>query len=335
MILTGDLHLREESAGVIFDEVLPGIYQIAQDRQERHIVILGDVWHVRYQVPVLLLNRLADTFRIWTYGGFDVVLLAGNHDQVDVHGHNALEVLTEIDGVEVITEPCWMNGFVWVPYRKDPLDLIRILGELSAVTPASPILHAFMHAGVTGAMQNDSVYDSEGVPLEALASWSSVVCGHYHKPQDIGNVRYLGSPWQTRADEAGQEKGVWIAPDDSEAFCLESMEFLPQRWGPRYHNIVLDQDAQLDVSGIDKRDIVRVKTAEGVDPVAAGKILVQAGIEHHTVTPTVEAPQERLDVVQGSPLEDYVRSYLELKLGGSVQAWEMFEQIKARSGGVQ
>jgi len=335
MLLTADLHLREESADVIFGEVLPGILDIALQRGETLIVIDGDLLHVRYQVAVLLYNRLAEALKGWAESGIEIILLPGNHDQVDLAGHNALEVLDEIEGVTVVTEPCWLKGFAWVPYRKDPTELVRILLDLLAREDSQAYSNVFMHAGVTGALQNDSIYDSDGVPLGALVPWNTVVCGHYHKPQTIGNVRYLGSPWQTRADEAGQEKGVWIAPDDPEAFCLEAMEFLPQRWGPCYHNIVLGQDAQLDVSGIDKRDIVRVKTAEGVDPATVGKVLAQAGIERHTVTPTVEAPQERLDVVQGSPLEDYVQSYLKLKLYGSEPAWEMFEQIKARSGGVQ
>lgn len=336
MLLTGDIHLREESADVVFGEVLPGIYQEALARGEKWIVIAGDLLHVRYQVPVLIYNRLAEVLKLWTAEGLVIVLVPGNHDQVDLAGRNALEVLAEIPGVTVLTEPCWWGGVAWMPYRKGPEEIVRALLALLASKPgdSSPVL--FMHAGVTGAVMNEgaSIYDDEGVPLESLTPWTAVVCGHYHKPQRLGNVRYLGSPWQTAADEAGQEKGIWLAPDDFGRFTLDSMEFLPQQWGPRYHNLEIKDGGVLDFAQFDKRDIVRVKTAAGVDPEAVGKALVQAGIEHHTVTPTVESPQERLEVAQGSPLTSYAQAYMELKLGPSEEAWEMFEQIVARAEGV-
>ena len=65
MIIFSDLHLREDSAKVCFEEVLPGVLNAAIERGDNVIACLGDVFHFRYTVSVKLLNGLRDELRRW------------------------------------------------------------------------------------------------------------------------------------------------------------------------------------------------------------------------------------------------------------------------------
>lgn len=329
MLLTADLHLREESADVVLREVIPGILDLATRYDENTVAILGDLWHLRYRVPVSLLNAVAETFEAW---GLNVVLLPGNHDQVDVYGRNAMEVLGALPNVEVFSEPTVNASGAFLPYRKDPGLMVELSQKLLAQA-AVKILYT--HAGVRGAAQNGSIYDADGIPLEALVGWDLVVTGHYHRHQRLGNVVYLGSPWETRADEAGDPKGVWRVPDFT-TYTFEQMERIETRWGPKHYRFELGQGETLDLSQVGARDIVRVATAAGVDVEAVGAALVKAGVKQHTVTPEVAINQARLEVAPESPMDAYAQAYAEIKSGDLALEGivDVFKEIKAKVGGV-
>ncbi len=312
MLVTADLHLREESAEVVLGEVLPGLFDLARELDQNMVAILGDLWHLRHQVSVGLLNAVRDQFKRC---GVKVLLLPGNHDQVDVHGRNALEVLGDLFNVEVFTEPTMNQWGAWMPYRKDPAEMVAyIQNMLEDLDREGWPRVLYLHGGIRGATMNSHIFDDVGIPLEVLEPWEVVVCGHYHRAQEIGKVRYVGSPWQTRADEAGQEKGVWLVPD-RQPYKPDGMKFLPQTWGPRHHLIELTEGAALNLEDIRPQDIVRVKTAAGVDVAAVGAELAKAGIARHTVTPEVEAAQARLEVSPDAGMGAYARAYAELQHG--------------------
>lgn len=309
MIITADLHLREESADTVLREVLPGIFQACLDSNDRDVAILGDLLHFRYKIDARIQNAVKDELKRWVMAGIKVRILPGNHDQYEVSGRNALELFAEIPGVAVYSVPTWDADGLWIPYRKDPAAVRAALA-----TPVDPGLlmegHAlFMHHGIKGAWMNDNVQDREGLELAELQTekWQSILCGHYHKHQKVGaNLWYIGSPWQTSPHEAGQAKGfvVWNG----------TVPVLVERqWGPRFHRFELQAGQSLDLRGVHPRDEVRIKTVgPGAEAAAAvvGKQLVEAGLTRHVVTPDVAPMQARLAVPAGATLEHYAQAYV-------------------------
>ena len=306
MIVIADLHLKEESAEVILREVLPGIFQACIARNEREVAILGDVLHFRYKVDARLQNSLKDEFKRWADAGIQVRVLPGNHDQYDVTGRNALELFNEMPNVHVYTEPTWTSEGCWIPYRKNPEDILKALAQPKPSLGGNTL---FMHHGVKGAWMNDNVQDAEGVLLDNLepAKWDAILCGHYHRHQQLGDrFWYIGSPWQTTANEAGQPKGYVV-------YTGKAVGFVPMAWGPRFHRFELQAGQSLDLRGVHARDEVRVKTVgPGAEAAAAvlGKQLVEAGLTRHVVTPDVEPVQARLAVPAGATLEHYAKAYV-------------------------
>jgi hypothetical protein len=307
MIVFADVHLREESVDVVLNEVLPGIYQECLERQDFQVACLGDLFHFRYKVDARVQNGVKDEFERWAAAGIQLRILPGNHDQYDVSGRNVLELFDHIPGVRVYSTPTWDGDGLWVPYRKAPSEMVAALATPYPFSTGERSV-LWLHHGVRGAVMNDTVVDAEGIPIESFGGrWQAILCGHYHKHQRVGDrLWYIGSPWQTNVQEAGQPKGVctWLGGQ---------LQFVPKNWGPRIHTFTVGPGQALELVGVAARDEVRVKTV-GPDAEQAaervGAMLAQAGIARHTVTPEVAKMEARLAVSENATLLEYAHAYV-------------------------
>jgi len=200
MILFSDLHLKPESADTCFS-VLDAVCSLSVATGDPVVGFLGDFWHVRYAVPVDLLNRVHREFVRWKQEGITLHLLPGNHDMIDVAGEHAMEVFEGL--ATVYTHPTENGHGLWLPYRKDIVPLL-------AAVKSSTARYAFCHHGLIGAEMNSGIRAgaADGVPPDAFQKFEQAFFGHWHRHQTIGKCTYVGSPWQTTMGEAGQTKGV-------------------------------------------------------------------------------------------------------------------------------
>ena len=239
MIIFSDLHLRERSEFVCF-EILDEIEMLAQSDPDGRVVCCGDFWHIRYQLSVRLLNRVAQMLQRWSEKEILLDIVPGNHDQVDVNGRNALEVFEGFAGVCVWSEPGVEDSgdFGYVPYRKDPQ---QQKAELDAVVEAvndGAIICG--HGGVHGAVMNNGRKNADdGLERDEVSSLPGgirLVLGHYHKPQVGPYYQYVGSPYQTNYGEAGNEELGYLQLVGSELRRIESEVAAPQhyilKWDP-------------------------------------------------------------------------------------------------------
>ena len=307
MITIADLHLREESEDVIFNEVFPGIRAALKDDPDKVLAILGDVWHIRYRVNVRLQNRVTDFFEtLALVDGAWTVLLPGNHDQINVEGENALEIFSRVQNVLVYTEPMWNNHGLWIPYRKNPEDIAKALTipRPKNIPNSPPIL--WMHHGIQGLKMNNNRVDDEGLPISMFQNFEHVYCGHYHGPQTLKNVTYIGSPYQTRADEAGQVKRYGIWHRDSRIMNYKNVE-----WGKKYHHIRVTPDSPLVMaSDVKLDDEFRIQVTDGVDAEELGRIITDQGFKNVVITQEQAAAEARLDVAPQGTLTDYAQAYV-------------------------
>jgi len=304
VIVFSDLHLSEDSAEVVFQKVLPGILEAAKDDADRIIACLGDFWHVRYKVPVILQNQVVEWLRALKRERLQLYLLPGNHDQINGAGENALEVFADLDHVTVITEPTWNCFGLWVPYRKERSDVEKALAIPVPAWIVPPIL--WMHHGVKGAEMAPGVFGEIGLEPSQFQSWKLVFCGHYHKRQQLGNIVYVGSPYQVTANEAGQPKGYgrWN-PLTEQFFWIDTV------WGQRYHNLNLAevnardfQQAGVAMPG----DEVRLRGVNAREAEELIKGFTAAGV-HCVAEVTLPKAEERLDVGSSPTLATYAEAY--------------------------
>ena len=292
MILFSDLHLKAESEQTC-RQVLDGVFTLALSTG-KVVGFLGDFWHVRYAVPLHLLNMVRDTFHLWSKAGVKLYMLPGNHDQFDVNGRNALEVFADIPNVRVFSEPThdWATG-TWLPYRKDPRVLLEWL-KANPVPEGAPFV-AYLHHGIQGAFMNSGMQAGaqDGLRPEDLP-FPRVYCGHWHRHQQVAQCVYVGSQWQTRADEAGQQKGVLRINGPH-------WEFIPLGLGARFH--AFQTFSEQEVKAVRPGDTVRVPAGTGQKAIEALKALGADVL----VAPEIKAITQRL--TQGT-LRDQAQQYV-------------------------
>lgn len=296
MIIFSDLHLNEKTADVVFNEVLPGLKEACLDNSGHSLVCLGDFYHLRYKIDVEIQNKVLDYFNDLKVNGIDVVLLVGNHDQANEKGDHALRPFSELSNVTVIDEPCIYKTCVWLPYRKDKQILIDFLDSVHI----NRIV--FIHHGIQGFEKSNSIIDSDGI-IYPFQKFHKIICGHYHKRQNLGNIYYVGSPYQINAGESGQEKGYMSYIN------VDYPEYITTNWGPKYYNFGEVQKGS-SIQGVNKGDVIRVKAPEGVDLEKFRKsIKVPEGVSF-IVEHSNNQHTNRLNVNSNS-FDDYVTAYLD------------------------
>ena len=231
-IVFSDLHVSRQTCSVCLD-VLKFVKAEAEKRRAG-VIFLGDFWHARGQLPVEPLNAVLDVFSSWDH---PTVMIAGNHDQVNLGGTvHALEPIAKAaDSVSVFSEPTVWKNALWLPYRrrKDELEeaLSMYKDEVKAI---------FAHVDVVGADFNEAFQSSEGIqpslfPLE-IPTWT----GHYHKPHTIRgtNINYVGSPYQLSFGESNQAKYLNVL--DSSTW--ERVDKIRIDIGPRHFILDAEKD---------------------------------------------------------------------------------------------
>lgn len=300
MIIFSDLHLCEKTADTCFNEVLPGLFEAAKTDKDKKLVCLGDFYHIRYKVDVVIQNRVFEYFSLLGDHGIDVWLLPGNHDQINEQGENALTPFNALLNVSVFDEICETSIGTFIPYRKNKEEIVEYLKNC----PLSDKKPLFMHEDIIGFEYGNGIVSDKGIPfsfVNSLHKW--IITGHYHKRQIKGHVHYVGSPYQIDAGEAGQEKGYVIYyPDET------TLHWVDTDWGPKHYNF---GEVQKGTTIYAKQgDVVRVKAPKGEDLESFRKSLnipegVSCVVEH-----TIEENSKRLGVV-GNSLEEYAKAYVD------------------------
>lgn len=297
MILFSDLHLKPESADTCF-EVLDAVLSFAKANGETTIAFLGDFWHVRYSVPVELLNKVDAELDRWLKEGIEeIILLPGNHDQVDVNGQNALKIL-ERKKVFVHEEPVEDGHGLWLPYRRDGM----VLANLAAKSKAK---FCFTHHGLVGAQMNNHIKagDADGINPTAFQNFTWAFFGHWHRHQILGNCVYVGSPWQTKADELGQTKG-FIQLDEKAA----QWRFIPLNVGKKY----LRATSTIGTMDAKPGDVVRLPHDV---PKQFVQELLKGGIEVRVDPPPFVPTSARHGLDKDTPFRAYAEKYVEANHG--------------------
>lgn len=324
MLLFSDLHLKPETASIC----IPVLYRLLEEAErlkESTIAFLGDFWHLRYSVPVSLVNAVSE----WLYEArsrsLRVVFLPGNHDQVDELGSNALAVFASHAHVDVYSSPTCDKFGMWLPYRKpehvpDALQALR--AQRSDATPNV----LFAHLPILGALMNNLRRDDTGLDPKVFGPLDAGFFGHYHKQQSFGGLHYVGSPWQTRADEYGQPKG--FATWSGGVFTRHD-----RVWGPRFHRFDVSTSVDALRAAYDAGQVGVDDAVSVVGPVSRREETLALLPEDVTVSwrdSEEELATPRLALAEHSSLDEYVAAYVdqEKASGADESLWAIYAEIQ-------
>lgn len=280
----GDVHLR----GSDFEEklsIMESMFETFRTEGVDHIFCTGDLFDsghvgdskISWDTIVYCMLSLFDN-------QIPITICEGNHDYWNPKGLGPLRVLEVLDNVTVVSRNFrsfdlssdvkvvvlpWVDSLRWSKHNLE--NYRKFLEKKPFEICESRILIA--HLELNGSRgDNDRILNSDG-----LNSWSKdgidqlgfdkVFLGHYHKPQEFGNIEYVGSILQNNFGERDNKTRYLIYDTESKTI----KEFLT--FGSFYYKHVADElitlpkgrqliDAHVRVYGADSLE--KIKEAEAL-----------------------------------------------------------------------
>ncbi|KAL1503956.1 hypothetical protein AB1Y20_010374 [Prymnesium parvum] len=236
-VVFSDLHVREDTLPACL-AILSQAAAAARERQAG-VAFLGDFWHSGATLSTRQLNQVLAALLSWG-DGIPLVMIAGNHDQVRRgEQHAQLHALTPLQlarprSTAVFSRATRLGDSLWAPYG-------TTAAQIAAACAAPPQVAAvFCHADIVGARMSETRLATDGLSAGAFPPPPArVYSGHYHKPHLVPSpaacgreIRYVGSPYETRASEEGQQKALLVL-DARAGWAV--VETLPLHVGRRHH----------------------------------------------------------------------------------------------------
>ena len=221
-------------------------FRMASDLGCKHMMIPGDLFHVRGMIKTGVLSYVLDLFDMQTnWYDMKVLMIPGNHDMEDFNGGpHALEPLNLIQNcyVGIGDGGMFADRFVVaIPYNPTTEKFNQECERLLAYK--ADIL--MIHQGIDEARPSLNMPETG---ISAAQFKQTVVAGHYHLPKLMGRVLSVGAPIQHNFGDEGQDRGFWTL--DGDKFEFHKLTY------PEFLTVDIDKIRDVDIS----KKIVKVKT---------------------------------------------------------------------------
>lgn len=151
------------------------------------------------------INRLAEL-------GIRLIVICGNHDVYykNTNDVNSLDLLlSQYSNVEVHTNPQHLTigetEFLLLPWMNDEnrAKSFKMISKSEA-----DVLVA--HMGIVGFEMVKGVICEDGYTADMFSKFSKVLSGHFHLKSNMGNINYLGCPWELNFSDCNTPKGFYL-----------------------------------------------------------------------------------------------------------------------------
>lgn len=188
--------------------MLRNIAEYAMAHNIRVIVFAGDVFHTKSIIHSLAQSILLDFIRHYS----DMLIfyvIDGNHDVSSKTGEgvSALKCLDNEFNVRMMHEPKQIDDILFVPW--DP----RTMKDTIKKAEASYLIS---HFGLNEASLSSGISIVSDIGLKDLSHFKNCIIGHYHLPQEVGNVWIPGSIIQLDWGEKNEEKRFLIVDTNND-----------------------------------------------------------------------------------------------------------------------
>lgn len=228
------------------------------------VLIAGDIFHTRGSVHTSVFNHVYQVLISFKKVGLDIIMIAGNHDQIDssIVPENSLFAFQTF--ADVVSSPRvipykYLNETIEIcaiPYSKDKKFIKSYLDDYvdNKNTKFDSILLA--HLGISGGLTGSGNYvmsDSWNLNELRASKFKYCIFGHYHKPQFLADwCAYVGSPLQNNFNDEGCEHGFMVIDTDRRW----DMELIPLHY-PQFISIST-KNAKLINSDVISSNYIRV-----------------------------------------------------------------------------
>ena len=217
-----------------------------------HVIHLGDIVDRRKFINYNILRALKYRFvaRLEEMG-IDFKVIIGNHDVMyrNTNEVNAMhEIFGDSDYVQYFDKPttietggCYVLLMPWIN-KENYEDAMTAIKD----TPAQV---CFGHLEVNGHLMMPGVFCDHGIPQTAFKKFELVCSGHFHHRNTIGNVTYLGCPYEMNWSDYNHKKGFHTFDTDTRA-----LSFIPNPY-KLYHKVWYNDEEKDDVPTLDTSEL--------------------------------------------------------------------------------
>lgn len=222
-ICIADIHLSMYSQDPIVKRLPSRLYYLnlvlrntaeyAIQNEINIIVIAGDIFHTKSVIHSLAQSILLNFIRDYQ-NNIIFYVIDGNHDMSSKSGEgvSALKCLDNEPNVYMMHEPNQVENILFVPWNPKTMHDDIKKGDTE---------YLISHFGLDEAELSSGISIVADIKLRNLKHYKKCILGHYHKPQELGNVIYVGSSIQLDWGEKHEDKRFLIV--DTQKHMIDSV----------------------------------------------------------------------------------------------------------------
>lgn len=262
IVLLADVHLGVKSASIEWLENIRSYFdgffipylkaKVAPEEPEHNtaVVIAGDFFDCRQHIDLNVLNTGIEIM-LKLSAITDIYVVIGNHDiykneDTDI---NSSVIFKNFNNVHVIETPTLLtvkNGvkFALIPWAGTHQKENELLKQFKTCSDC-----AIMHADISGLIYDNGRAIIDGA--DAKIYGKKIYSGHIHKRQETCGVIYLGSPYQMKRSDIGNEKGVYCLHIGDDGKITE--DFTKNDFSPIFIKIRFSDILEMTLGELKKR----------------------------------------------------------------------------------
>lgn len=245
--LLGDVHIGARNDSPAFHKFFAKFYNdVFFPYLNQHgidtILQLGDVFDRRKYVNFNTLQQSREYF-FDRLNNYNTYLLVGNHDTYfkntnDVNSPSLL--LREYKNINIIKGP-FETSFSGVPMLMVPWWCEDNNEEVLDALTKTNATHVLGHFEINGFEMYKGTIHQGGTQKEIFNNFEVVWSGHFHHQSKIGNIHYIGTPYEITWSDYNDQKGFHVFDTTT-----RELEFIPNPYSifHKLHYDDMDQDQE-------------------------------------------------------------------------------------------
>lgn len=260
-VLLSDIHfgLRSDSIewlenikSYFYNFFIPNFKTISNNKKIA-LIIAGDVFDNRQKLDIDIMNTAQNIFNdiLNINKNIEIFCISGNHDLYRKKKIENKSIKTSLNCLinnrfHVILEPISVtlkndNELLFLPWVGDN----KTENEIIKNSKANIII---MHSDINGASYDNGRQITNGVNID-ISKAKKIYSGHIHKRQEYNKFIYIGTPYQTKRSDIGNDKGLYYILLDDKSF---SDHFIINDYSPKFIKLKIEDLLELPITEIIK-----------------------------------------------------------------------------------
>lgn len=280
----------------------------------KHVQILGDTWEDRKTINVFSLKSAREMFfDELLKRDIEVIAILGNHDVFyrntnDTNSMNIIETsYSNIHVVDEYEEFKVGNKIFGLMNWVNNENLERNLNRIKTTSKADYLCG---HFEINGFELTKGNIADKGFSQDIFSRFKAVLSGHFHIRNTIGNITFIGNPFQTNWDDYSSDRGftVYDSEEDEFTFIKNTYE--------NYEVVIYTDDTSVDdfdYENIDGKIVkILVTSISDLNQVRYNKFIknIEKYVHSYLMVEAGKDEIETLDVVTSKTTTDMIKEYV-------------------------